>query len=184
MTSCQSAITFVSKLWKEYGDIATTLGCAATSDEDIMNCLEKTDNVEETAKKAMASFKRLAAKNNSSLTIGPRLLKPNTWEKGTIWGTTGRLFITAVPMDLDEVSLIIKELDGKGKVGIAICLVDQEGKDEKVIDYTLNENKSEKRNDSQEIRLTLRDVKGKFVICHIDGKSVANKFKYKIFLDS
>lgn len=196
MTSCKSAISLVTNLWKEYGEIASQLGCTAAgiavavgtknpeiSAKTTTKCLEAKDKAEEAIEKANASYKRVVGKT-SSLTIGPRLLRLNTWEKGSIFGTFERLYCTSVPMDLDEVSITIKERGGKGKVGIAICAVNEKGNDDKLAEYTLNENRAEKRDDSQEIKRNLRNVKGKWIVVHLDGKSVLDTFKYKLFLDA
>jgi hypothetical protein len=196
MTSCKSAISLVTNLWKEYGEIASQLGCTTagiavaigTANPEIapitmMKCLETKDKIEEAIKKANAAYEAVVGKT-SSLTIGPRLLRLNTWEKGNIFGTFERLYCTSVPMVQDEVSITIKELDGKGKVGIAICTIDEKGTHNQLAEYTLNENKQEKGDDSQEIKRTFKNVQGKWFVVHLDGKSVTKTFKYQLFLDA
>lgn len=186
MTSCKSVTSSVSSLWKEYKNIVSLLGCGSVgvlvSPAAAIACLKTTNKVQEAIEKAVKRYEDVVGKT-SPKTLGPRQLRPNTWEEGSIPGTFGRLFVTAMPMHEDTVSITIKELDGKGKVGIAICSVDENGKHEKLADYTLNEDKSEKKDKSQQIKKTLTKVKGKWILVHIDGKSVANTFKYKLLLD-
>ena len=148
-----------------------------------MKCLETQGKIEEAIKKANEAYSGIVGKT-SNLTIGPRLLRLNTLEKGNIFGTSGRVFCTSVPMNKNEVSITIEELKGKGKVGIAICTIDEKGKHEQRADFTLNENKQEKVKDNQKIKVNLKRVEGKWLIVHLDGKSVANTFKYQIFLDA
>ena len=187
MTSCKSAVSSISKLWKGYKDIASALGCGAVgvleSPQAAIECLETTNKIKEAVERINKKYQNLVGKTSPG-TIGPRLLRLNTWEKGSIPSTFGRVFTTAVPMSKDIVSITIEELGGKGKVGIAVCAIDENGRDDKLTEFVLNENAKEKENKSQRITRTLKGVKGKWIVVHLDGKSVANNFQYKLFLDA
>ncbi len=187
MTSCKSAISLIGNLWEQYGKISSSLGCGVagvlTTPATTIACLQGINKGEEALKEAIETYEDVVGRT-SSLTIGPRLLRLNTWEKGKIFGTFERLFVTAAPMLEDTVSITIQELSGKGKVGIAVCAVAHNGKETQFIDRTLNMRQGGKDKTDQQIHQTLKGVKGKWIVVHLDGKSVANTFQYKLFLDA
>ncbi len=195
MGSCESAISLVTGLWNEYGDIAKKLGCGAagvgigvaTSNpqaalEAIQQCLEKSDEIENAIRKAESMYESVVGRT-SSLTIGPRLLRLDTWESGTIVSNAERLFVTAAPMSRDNATLRIREQGGKGKVSVTVCAFTADEKKQKVKDFLINENREEKRDKDQEIDVRLNGIQNKWISVHLDGKSATNTFKYKLMLD-
>jgi len=200
MASCESAVSAITNLYEKYGDVAAKVGCAAagvgvgiaskdaaSALKTIQTCLEKKDQVEKAIKDAEAQYESVIGRT-SGLTIGPRLMRLDTWESGTIVSTGERLFLTAAPMPTNNPVLRIRELDGKGKVSITVCsfTVGKDGKADttKIKDFLVNEDKGEQKDKSQSYNITLSGVEGRWISVHVDGKSVTNTFKYKIMLDT
>jgi hypothetical protein len=183
-------------LWNEYGAIAKKLGCTAagagvgiaTSNpqaalETIQKCLEETDKIEDAVRKAEAMYESVVGRT-SGLTIGPRLLRLDRWESGTIVSNTERLFVTAAPMSRENATLRLNEQGGKGQVSVTVCAFGADEKKKKIKDFLINENPEEKKDKDQKFEMRLNDVEGKWISVHLDGKSVANTFKYKLRLDA
>lgn len=195
MTNCKSAIVLIKNLWEEYGEIASNVGCSAIgvgAAAASMNplaavqtrtaCLEAKDKIETVTRAMIEKFHSIVGRT-SAMTIGPRLLPLGSWQRGQVLGTAGRMFVTAVPMTEDSVRLRLRERSGRGKVGIAVCAIDQDGDEDQLADITWNENRRERRDDSQRTTRTFRGVEGKWIVVHIDGKSVAKRFRYSLCLD-
>lgn len=198
--SCESAVSAITNLYNKYGDVAGKIGCTvggvavgiatenpATALKTIQTCLETKDKVEKAIKDAEAEYESVIGKT-SSLTIGPRLLPLDSWQSGTIISTGERLFLTAAPMPTDDPVLKIRELDGKGKVSVTVCsfTVGTGGKADtkKIKDFFVNETDKEQRDKSQSFDITLSGVENRWISVHLDGKSLANTFKYKLMLDT
>ena len=95
-----------------------------------------------------------------------------------------RMFITAEPMDTDEMRVRLIERGGKGRVGIAICALAENGDEDELADFEWNENRSERRDDSQSLSRRFHGVRGRWIVVKLDGKSVAKRFRYKLRLDA
>jgi hypothetical protein len=190
----------VVPLWEEYGDIASKIGCtvaggvaAAISQnpesalKTVQQCLQTKDKIEQAIRSAEENY-RAAIGRTSSLTIGPRLLRLDRWERGTIVSSAERLFVTAAPMFTDKPTLRIREIGGKGKVSVTVCAykLANGGKKKcrKLLDFLVNEDRGEKRDRGQSFNLRLSGVEDEWISVHLDGKSVANTFKYKLMLDT
>src|SRR5947207_6042029 len=127
MASCESAVSAITNLWKNYGEVAAKVGCAAagvgvgiaskdpaSALKTIQTCLETKDKVEKAIKDAEAQYESVIGKTGG-LTIGPRLLPLDDWQSGTIVSTGERLFLTAAPMPTNNPVLRVRELGGKGQ---------------------------------------------------------------------
>lgn len=195
MASCDSATKAVVNLWNEYGEIAKKLGCVAagvavgiaTSNpqaalKTIQEALEAADKVEDAIRKAESAYAGVIGRT-SGLTIGPRLLRLDTWESGTIVSTGERLFLTAAPMNRDTATLRLSEQGGKGKVSVTVCAFNADTEHKKLVDIVVNEDKDDKRDKNEQRTIPLKGIEDRWISIHIDGKSVANTFKYKLMLD-
>lgn len=186
MSQCKSAYYIVDDLWGKYGEVAKKAGCTvagavAENPQIIPECIKAADKVEDTVGEMIKTWNSLAGKS-SWATIGARMLAPGVKYKGTLVSTSGRMFVSPSPCHFNRGKVEISETDGKAKTSIDICLMDPNGKTSSVGSYTLNENKAEKKNSNQTINKTFSGAMGKFVVVHLDAKSVANKFKYSIKL--
>lgn len=200
MASCESAISTVIPLWEEYGQVASQIGCgiaggvaAAISQnpeaalKTMQQCLEAKDKIEDAIREAEEHYRSVIGRT-SNLTIGPRLLRLDHWERGTIVSSGERLFVTAAPMFTDNPVLRIRELGGKGKVSITVCSykLDNNGNKDtrKLKDFLVNEDRGEKKDRDQSFNIRLSGVENEWISIHLDGKSVARTFKYKLMLDT
>ena len=200
MASCDSALNAIVNFWKEYKDVVSKVGCAAGGGaygtvttnpaaalQAYQTCLQTMDKVEEAVRMMEQKYSALIGRT-SGLTVGPRLLPLDQWQTGTIPSTFERLFLTAAPMAVDDPILRIRERGGKGKVSVTVCAfdVDRDGESrkKKIRDFEINESKKEKKDRDQHIDIQLQGVENKWISVHIDGKSVANTFRYKIMLDT
>ena len=117
--------------------------------------------------------------SNSWATIGPRTLNFSK-SKGNIVGTLGRTFITAQTFP-EGYGVDIKKTDKKGKVGIAVCVTNENGRTWRVKDWEFapgTQNKGDHK------RWTYDGSHGEYVFIgvHIDGKSATKSFSYEIFM--
>ena len=186
MSQCKSAYGIVDDLWGKYGEVAKKAGCtvagAVTENPQIIpECIKAADKVENTVGEMIKTWNSLAGKSTWA-TLGARMLAPGVKYKGTLVSTSGRMFVSPSPCHFDRGRVEISETDGKAKTSIDICLMDPNGKNSNVGSYTLNENKAEKKDSDQTINKSFSGAMGKFVVVHLDAKSVANKFKYSIKL--
>ena len=186
MSTCKSAYNVVDDLYKEYGEVAKKAGCAvvgaATKNPAIVpDCIKAADKVEEVVGQMTKIWNSLAGQS-SWATIGARRLDPGVKYDGTLIGTAGRMFVSPTPCHFNKGRVKISEKGGKAKTSVNICLMDPNGKTTSVGEYTLNENKAEKKDSDQSINKTFSNAKGNFVVVHLDAKSVTNKFKYSIKL--
>ena len=140
------------------------------------------DKIEDAVRKAEAQYSSVVGKT-SSLTIGPRLLRLGEWESGTLPSTFERLFVTAAPMSRDNATLRIREQGGKGKVSITVCKFQADEKKKCIKAFLINEDETEKKDEDQSFDIQLMDIENQWISVHLDGKSVANTFKYKLKLD-
>ena len=173
-------------LWKEYGEVAKKSGCAVVgaalkNPAIVPDCIKAADKVEEVVGQMTRIWNSIAGRS-SWATIGARMLEPGVNYDGALVGTSGRMFVSPSPCHFDRGRVKISQKGGKAKTDINICLMDPNGKTTSVGNYTLNENKAEKKDSLQTINKTFSNAKGKFVVVHLDAKSVTNKFKYSIKL--
>jgi hypothetical protein len=184
---CQSAFSVISSLWKNYGDIAKKLGCTAAgvateNPQVIIECLEKIGKVEESYKQMKGFWDKMSG-DDSWATLGPRELPLKDPQEGKLVGTSGRTFISN-PFRYDKARIVVRERDGKAKTEINICVMDGKGHTKELKTALWNEDKDEKKNlEHQKIDFVASGVKGKCVIVHLDGKSVANTFAYTVRLE-
>ena len=85
-------------------------------------------------------------------------------------------------MNCNTVKLTLEETDGKGETAVEICLTSSTGKCTKVKSYSFNEDKSGKQGQGK-VEPTIENAIGKYLVVLLNGKSVTNKFAYKIKLE-
>jgi microsomal dipeptidase-like Zn-dependent dipeptidase len=115
---------------------------------------------------------------NQWATIGPRRLT-FARQNGTLAGTSGRLFLTAVPMIDGEVTLTLKKTGGKGKASVTICKYPRKGGPVTLKDVVIPPGKD---NVGKTWTWKLRGVKDHVLAVKLDGKSVAKKFEYQLHM--
>ena len=182
--SCESTSSVITDLWKQYGELAKKVGCTAagiaTSNPAIVvECVEKLNKAEEVLKNMISYWNKMAG--NSWAKLGHRSLTVGSSETGTIVGPGDRTFMTPVPLSYDTVKLTLEETDGKGETYVEVCLNNGSGKCTKVKSTTFNEDKAGKSGHGK-IEVNIDNAKGKYLVVLLNGKSVTNKFEYKISL--
>lgn len=183
--SCESTLTIISDLWKEYGEQAKSIGCiaagtATANPATVVGCVAGLNKTEEILGKLMTFWNKMAG--NSWAKIGPRSLAIGTSETGNIFGMGDRTFISPTPLNYDTVQLTLDETDGKGETAVEVCLMSTSGKCTKVASYLFNEDKAGKRGHGK-VEPMIEHALGKYLVVLLNGKSVTNKFEYKIKLE-
>ncbi len=170
---------------EEWDDELIKLGCVAvgatTSPEQAIQCLEQAGKLNKALDDMVRFWNRTAG--NSWARIGPRRLDLDTDLNGSIVDPGDRTFISAAPMDEDEVTVIVKERNGTGKTEVLVCMHTPDGKATQLAEMLFNEDRRAKRKMESE-RKVINGVKGKFLSVVFDGKSVANKFAYTLHVDT
>lgn len=109
--------------------------------------------------------------------IGPRALNFSK-STGTVIGTLGRVYITAQTFP-EGYGFRLKKTGHKGKVEVAVCVVDEKGKTKQVTLWTFDAGPRH-----TEYHFINDGSHGKFVFIglHIDGKSATKSFSYEVQL--
>ena len=186
--SCESATKVVADIWEEAGDVALKIGCGVAGgagaavgvEVDFDACYESAQKYANLTEK-MIDFWNNAVGHNWAV-IGPRQLSMNTDLKGTLWGTSGRMFVTAYPMASDKVTITIDERDGKAKTSVVVCKFDQNSKHTKLATKWFNDT-SDRRNKSDEHRkVEVTGARGYILSVHFDAKEIlpTKKFAYTL----
>lgn len=186
MSNCQSTYEVVGALWKKYGEVAKKFGCAVagtvtTNPELIPECIRAADKVEEVCDDMISGWNSLVG-TSSFATLGPRMLDPGTEYAGTLIGPTERKYVSQIPLHAERGRVRLSERDGKAKTAVEIYLMDSDGHCTTVGNYLLNEDNTEKKDVYQTIDKTFSGAMGKYVIVHLKGYSVLDKFKYTLKL--
>lgn len=183
--SCESAFSIISDLWKEYGEQAKKIGCAAAgiataNPATVVACVEASNKAEEVASRLLAFWNKMAG--NSWAKIGHRSLEIGKAETGTLTLSGDRMFITTKPLGNGTYKFSLDETDGKGETAVDVSLSSISGKCEKLKSYLFNEDKSGKQGHGN-VELDIKNAGGKYLVVLLNGKSITNKFSYKIKLE-
>ena len=188
--SCQSAAKVAADIFVESEDVASSLGCAIVVGLgaafgvpiDYATCFEGAKKTLQYTGKMVAFWNKAAS--NGWAAIGPRILEPNTTYKGTLVGTTGRMFITPWPLPVDEAELIITETNGKAKTNAIVCSYNQSGDHMDLAEKWFNDTKERKNKSDEQRSIILRGVRNKILSVKLDAKSFSNKFSYTVRLNT
>jgi len=180
---CQSAAQVFGDVYKKWGEVIIATGCIAgvtigsggVALPLTLACIKKADKYAEAAEEMVKFFNQAAA--NGRWTIGPRRIEWGTPQTGAVVSTFSRVFISAVPIDKDSITVKVKKLDGKAKADIIICKVDDKGNFTNLAEFSFSKGDD---NEGQEITKTVSGVKGHLVQVRIDADSVVKKFEYKL----
>lgn len=173
---CKSATAVVTDIYNNYGKVLKKFGCSLTKQN---SCLDNVNKYEKIVKEQIAYWNK-RSKTTAWATIGPRSMKFGDNYKGTLIGTGGRMFISVAPSNKSSLTVSIDELDGKGKTSVVICKVDKNGTYWPLATKWFNDTKARKKDKREKRKFTIKGVKGHLISVHFDGKSVANKFQYKL----
>jgi hypothetical protein len=185
--SCNSAAKVVSDIWQEWDEEIIKLGCAGIAayvqnPAIMMECLEKGNKANEAVQRMVSFWNRMVG--NTWAQLGPRELVLNTNLQGTLQGTGGRMFVMQHPLRADKATVSIDERDGKAKTEVTICKAGPNASLTPVRTLWFNDEKADKRDQSEDRSVSLSDVKGYLLVVHLDAKSVTNKFAYTLRVDA
>lgn len=181
--NCRSTAQVVGDIYKKWGDVIIATGCVtgvviATGGVALPATLKCVDNADKYAKavEEMIKFFNSAA-NNGRWTIGPRRIEYGNTQTGTLISTGSRVFIAPAPLDKDSVTFKVKKVDGKAKMDVVICKIDEKGNFTKLAEFVFDKGED---NNGQEITKTVTGVKGHLVQIRLDADSVVRKFEYTL----
>lgn len=178
-TGCKSAASVTADIWDEWGKVIKVVGCAgvatASGGLSYSSCYETANKIDKAVQKMIAFWNKQAG--NSWAKIGPRRLDFDVWHEGNIVGTTGRMFVSAYPSPNKRINVKVKKLDNKGKVEVVVCKVDSNNKYTKVASHVFQPGSD---NIGKEWKVEIKGARDDVISIHIDGKSVAKSFKYKL----
>ncbi len=97
------------------------------------------------------------------------------WNKGTLFGSTERMFISGIPA-VNPVEVDFHKLDHAGKVKVVVCKVPEKGKPVAVKSFTVDPDA--KKGKIKTVRID--DAKGNIITVVLHGKSFSNKLQYKV----
>ena len=122
---CGSA-GYASRTWEAYIDGAREAGCLAPikGQAKILACLVTTPMVAVKLLDRMVGWWNSMAEGDWA-TFGPRRLGPE-WEFGTLWGTSGRLFLATAPVQ-SSTRIDVMKRDGIAPANVVICATTEDG---------------------------------------------------------
>jgi len=186
--NCQSAYNQAAEFWKDVEPVLQKAGCAtgrivatASGQVEIAKILKDCEKL----LGGLAEVRKGIVKGYNDNThnwskIGKRPLVSGEVANGTIRSTAGRMFVSLDSLAGEKVEIEVKEKEGKNKTSVTYCVRDTNGNLHKRKEHVFNSNKSAKKNTSEKHTTTLEVDPGEIVVVHLDGKSVANNFKYQI----
>jgi len=181
--SCRSWYAIAVDITTEAQRIAKELGCAAVQPPAMWQaCIKHIDKIGKWNVYNIQLKKRWnrLVKKTSWAAIGPRDLTFGKTHKGRLLGTTGRMFITPVPINKENVKIKMKKKAGKSRTSITVCSYMPEG--DRIKEWQF-ESPAGNQNNGQSWEKTLTDMDGKLLSIHLDGKSVADTFQYSIEME-
>ncbi len=187
--SCNSAASVVSDIFNKVHDLVVANGCVTGSDaaatrtrnnygQNYFVCFNTASQINELQNQLVLFWNSKV--NNSWATIGPRRLDLNQNHTGTLVSTGGRKFVSLPILDKNSITVTIDETSGKGKASVVVCKVNQNNQYTKVATKWFNDSKQKKMNKSEKQTVTVNGAKNHIIVVHLDGKSVANTFGYKL----
>lgn len=177
-SSCAPGSPMVVDIFKKAVVLAKDLGCKFVDAAAWGQCV---DDIEKAGK--MRQFSTQLTQlwghlvKNSGLTIGPRKLMFGTNHNGTIVGSTGRMFITPVPINGENINIRLTKKAGKSRTYVTVCSYLPDGIQNSEWQF---ESPGGNKNKGQVWTKSLANMQGKILSIHLDGKSVANTFQYSV----
>lgn len=178
--SCNTGANITADIWEMVSDDLVKFGCNL-SDGEYYDCLESGNNVVTFINDLVRYWNQNA--NNSWSTIGPRKMEIGERYNGKLIGTSGRLFITPVPIPQNRVTITIKEKNGKAKTGVVVCVVDRNNQVVESKTRWFNNNTERKNDRSERRQVVLENTRAHLIKVHLDAKSATNTFEYELIVN-
>ncbi|MDF1581405.1 MAG: PASTA domain-containing protein [Desulfuromonadales bacterium] len=181
--SCRSWYAIAVDITAEAQRIAKELGCAAVQPPAMWQaCIKHIDKIGKWNAYNLQLKKRWnrLVKKTSWAAIGPRDLTFGKTHNGRIIGTTGRMFITPVPILDETIKIKLNKKAGKSRTSVTVCSYMPGG--DRINEWNF-ESPGGNDNKGQSWEKDLTGMEGKLLSIHLDGKSVADTFQYSIFLE-
>ncbi|MFV1956906.1 MAG: hypothetical protein ACC669_03940, partial [bacterium] len=182
--SCRSWYAIAVDITAEAQRIAKELGCAAVQPPAIWKaCIKYIDKIGKWNAYNFQLKKRWnrLVKKTSWAAIGPRDLTIGKTHNGRIFGTTGRMFITPVPINKGHATIKLKKKAGKSRTSVTVCSYMPGG--DRIKEWQFESPRGNKNKGQVWVR-DLSNMDGKLLSIHLDGKSAADTFQYPIFLEN
>jgi hypothetical protein len=137
---CNSPINTTRKIWNKWDNVIIATGCVAATTISTgalglaasLECIKKADKFAKAAEKAVQEFNSALGDDDSRLRIGPRPIVFQSAQEGALIGPIDRTFLSAYPMDKNNITVSVKKLDGRANTEIVICKVSYDGTATKV----------------------------------------------------
>lgn len=181
--SCRSWYAIAVDITAEAQRIAKELGCAAVQPPAMWKaCIKHIDKIGKWNAYNIQLKKRWnrLVKKTSWAAIGPRELTFGKTHKGRLFGTTGRTFITPVPIFDESINIKLNKKAGKSRTSVTVCSYMPGG--DRIKEWHF-ESPSGNKNKGQSWEKNISNIDGKLLSIHLDGKSTADTFQYSIFLE-
>ena len=166
--SCTTVANVGSKVWeKTPGVVKSAIAKSGPFGATAMETLKMIDE-------GIKLWNKIAG-DESVLKIGARRMDFETWNKGTLWGSTERMFVSGIPA-VNPVEVDFHKLDHAGKVKVVICKVPEKGKAVAVKSFEVDPDAPVGKVKT----VRINDAKGNIITVVLHGKSLTNKLQYKV----
>lgn len=164
--SCTTAANVSSKVWQETPPaVKTAIASAGPWGATAMKTLKFLDD-------GIKIWNKIAG--DSWAKVGKRRLDFDGWSKGTLIGSTERMFVSPIPA-VNPVKIDFHKTDHGGKVKVVICKIPKKGKPKVVKSFFVEPDATPGLIKSVQID----DAKGHVISVVLHGKSFSNKLGYK-----
>ena len=175
---CGSAGRFASTVWEKYVESSREAGCLSP----VQGPLKFTACMLTAPARTLKIVDRMVGWWNSMAegdwaTFGPRRLDPE-WQFGTLWGTSGRLFMGAAPVQ-SSTRIDVMKRDGRAPAEVVVCATQEDGSTRELARRRFVKGTDNK---NETATFVFTDLAAELVSVKIDAKDwvPTNAFEYRV----
>jgi hypothetical protein len=181
---CNSPLNTTRKIWKKWDEVILSTGCITAITIATLGtatpaasaaCIKQSNRFVNAADTMVLAFNALIG--DSRLTIGPRPIVFNDTQDGGLIGPIDRTFLSAYPMDKNNVTVSVKKLDGRAATEAIICKVAYDGTATKVGEINFPRGND---NIGQELSKTVTGMENHLLQVRINTITPLFQFKYQL----
>ncbi|WP_146138366.1 hypothetical protein [Chamaesiphon polymorphus] len=181
---CNSPLNTTRKIWKKWDETILATSCITTATIVTFGagtpaasaaCIKQSSLFLKAADTMVLAFNALIG--DSRLTIGPRPILFNDTQDGGLIGPIDRTFLSAYPMDKNNVTVSVKKLDGRAATEVIICKVATDGTATKVGEINFPRGAD---NIGQELSKTVTGMENHLLQVRINTITPLFQFKYQL----
>lgn len=175
---CSSAGRFANVIWETYVEEAREVGClspVAGPRKWVACAMSVPTRGLHLLDTMIGHFNNWA--DGGWRTIGPRRLDPE-WQSGTLWGTTGRLWLGAAPVHSSTTVEVMKR-DGRAPAEVVVCASSEDGSTRVLARERFDRGRD---NRNEKFTFVFDSLEADVLSVKVDAKDwiATNRFQYRV----